>query len=144
GWRWDVAIHPEDRARSIDHWRSTMAVGKPAENELRVRRADGAYHWILGRFVPLRDELGSIVKWYGVSTDIDDRKRAEEALRESESDLVEAQRVARLGSWSFDSATNTVRWSDELYRIFDVEKTAFDGAYESFMSRVHPDDRARV
>ena len=67
GWRWNVAIHPEDRARSIDHWRSTMAVGKPAENELRVRRADGAYHWTLGRFVPLCDELGRIVKWYGVS-----------------------------------------------------------------------------
>ncbi|MFL5806809.1 MAG: MEDS domain-containing protein [Roseiflexaceae bacterium] len=82
GWNWDAPIHPEDRASSIDHWRSTMAAGQSAENELRVRRADGIYRWILGRFVPLRDELGKIVKWYGASTDIDDRKRAEDELRE--------------------------------------------------------------
>jgi PAS domain S-box-containing protein len=80
GWGWDVTIHPEDRARSVDHWRSTMAAGQSADNELRVRRADGVYRWILGRFVPLRNEMGNIVKWYGVSTDIDDRKRAEEEM----------------------------------------------------------------
>jgi formate hydrogenlyase transcriptional activator len=84
GWGWGPTIHPEDRARSIDHWRSTVAAGQGAENELRVLRADGVYRWILGRFVPLHDESGKIVKWYGLSTDIDDRKRAEEALRRSE------------------------------------------------------------
>ena len=84
GWNWGPTIHPEDRARSINHWRSTIAAGQSAENELRVRRADGVYRWILGRFVPLRDESGQIIKWYGVSTDIDDRKRAEDALRRSE------------------------------------------------------------
>ena len=73
-----------------------------------------------------------------------ERKRAEEALRQSEFELAEAQRLARLGSWSFDIATRTVRWSEELYRIFDFEKTAFDGTYETFLSRVHPDDRTRV
>src|SRR6267143_6822277 len=62
GWGWGPTIHPEDRARSIDHWRSTMAAGQSAENELRVRRADGVYRWILGRFVPLRDGPGTIVK----------------------------------------------------------------------------------
>jgi PAS domain S-box-containing protein len=87
GWNWDVPIHPEDRARSIDHWRSTMAVGQPAENELRVRRADGVYRWILGRFVPLRDEIGNIVKWYGASTDIDQRKRAEALLHAREQEF---------------------------------------------------------
>jgi PAS domain S-box-containing protein len=87
GWNWDVPIHPEDRARSIDHWRSTMAAGQSAENELRVRRADGVYRWILGRFVPLRDEMGNIVKWYGVSTDIDDRKRAEALLHTREQEF---------------------------------------------------------
>jgi PAS domain S-box-containing protein len=84
GWSWDTTIHPEDRARSIDHWRATMAAGQPSENELRVRRADGVYRWILGRFVPLCDESGKIVKWCGVSTDIDDRKRAEQAVQESQ------------------------------------------------------------
>jgi len=57
-----------------------MAAGKPFEYELRSRRADGQYRWFLSRAVPLRDELGDIVKWYGTMTDIDDRKRAEMLL----------------------------------------------------------------
>src|SRR5258708_40280994 len=55
GWSWEPTIHPDDRARSSEHWRATMASGQPGENELRVRRADGEYRWILGRFVPLAD-----------------------------------------------------------------------------------------
>jgi len=94
GWGWEGTIHPDDRARSIAHWRATMAAGQAAENELRVRRADGVYRWILGRFVPLRDEIGNIVQWYGVSTDIDDRKRAEEALRASEEKFSAAFRAS--------------------------------------------------
>jgi PAS domain S-box-containing protein len=90
GWNWDTpihpeyraTIHPEDLARSVDNWRSTVAVGQSGENELRVRRADGVHRWLLGRFAPLRDETGNIVKWYGVSTDIDDRKRAADELQE--------------------------------------------------------------
>jgi PAS domain S-box-containing protein len=80
----------------------------------------------------------------GIGRDITERKRAEERLRQSEADFAAAQRVARLGTWRFDIGANTVRWSEELYRIFDIEKTAFGGTYESFLSRVHPDDRPRV
>jgi PAS domain S-box-containing protein len=72
------------------------------------------------------------------------RKQAEEGLRQSEAELAEAQRVAKLGSWSFDLATNALRWSKELYRVFDLEETTFGNTYEAFLSRVHPDDRPRV
>ena len=61
-----------------------MASGTPGEAEARLRRFDGEYRWFLFRANPLRDDTGNIIKWYGVNTDIDDRKRAEEALRESE------------------------------------------------------------
>jgi two-component system, NarL family, sensor histidine kinase UhpB len=71
-------------------------------------------------------------------------ERAEERLRQSEADFAAAQRVAKLGTWRFDAAAGTVRWSEELYRIFDIEKAAFGGSYESFLSRVHPDDQPRV
>jgi len=138
------AIHPEDLPSVIKKWSVDMAAGKPCEYEMRLRRADGEYRWFLIRTVPLRDKQGNIVKWYGTSVDIEDRKRAEDALRESEFDLAAAQRVAQLGSWALDTSTNAVRWSEELYRIFDVEKTAFDGTQENFLSRVHPDDRTRV
>lgn len=79
-----------------------------------------------------------------LQTENDERIKTEESLRQSESDLAEAQRVARLGSWYFDTTTNSVRWSEELYRIFDLEKSTFGVTYESFLSKVHPDDRPKV
>jgi PAS domain S-box-containing protein len=81
---WKAAIHPDDLERHAGKWMEAVATGKPHENEVRYRRSDGQYRWHLDRGVPLRDEDGSIVKWYGVATDIEDRKRAEEALHESE------------------------------------------------------------
>ena len=79
---WEAAVHPDDLARFVDEWRAAVASGKAMESEARVRRADGQYRWLLIRNVPLRDEGGKIVKWYGTSTDIDGHKRAEETLRE--------------------------------------------------------------
>jgi PAS domain S-box-containing protein len=137
-------IHPEDIPRVIEQWIADMAVGKPYETEMRLRRADGVYRWFLVRTEPLRDEWGNIVKWFGSSADIQDRKRAEEALRESQADLAEAQRVAQIGSWSFDLLTNRVKWSDELYRVFGIGKSDFPGTYASFLSWIHADDRQLV
>jgi len=82
GWGWTTAIHPDDRARFVDEWRAAMAAGAPFEQEELVRRADGEYRRSLARAVPLRDESGGIVRWYGTSTDIEDQKRTEESLRE--------------------------------------------------------------
>src|SRR2546425_2093637 len=77
-------VHPQDLPRVMEKWIVDVAAAEPSEDEMRLRRADGEYRWFLVRTVPLRDEQGNIVKWYGTSTDIEDRKRAEDALRESE------------------------------------------------------------
>jgi PAS domain S-box-containing protein len=79
---WEAAVHPDDLARFVHEWRTAVESGKAMETEARVRRADGQYRWLLVRNVPLRDQAGKIVKWYGTSADIDDRKRGEETLRE--------------------------------------------------------------
>jgi PAS domain S-box-containing protein len=81
---WIKALHPDERVEVADKWRIAVETGTPYENIERVRRADGEYRWFLSRAQPLRDELGNIVKWYGTDTDIEDQKRAEDALRESE------------------------------------------------------------
>jgi PAS domain S-box-containing protein len=86
GWGWQVAVHPDDLVRLKDYWLSTIATGQPGEIEARLRRFDATYRWFLFRASPLRDESGAIVKWYGTNTDIEDRKRAEEALRARELD----------------------------------------------------------
>ena len=88
-WVWMDALHPDDRA--MDDWRAALAAGEPFEKEARLRRADGEYRRFLLRFVPLRDEQGTIVEWYAASTDIEDLKRAEEELRRQEARLRDAQ-----------------------------------------------------
>jgi PAS domain S-box-containing protein len=93
GWRWTRAIHPDDVEELVAKWRSSLATGEPFEAESRVRRADGKYRWQFHRKVPLLGQSGAIVKWYGSSIDIEDRKRVEDALRRSESYLAEGQRL---------------------------------------------------
>ncbi|HME73959.1 MAG TPA: PAS domain-containing protein [Myxococcota bacterium] len=82
GWGGGATIHPEDRAGFLDDWRAAVATGKPFATEARVQRVDGQHRWTLIRAMPLRDELGKIIRWYGEITDIDDRKRVEEVLKE--------------------------------------------------------------
>src|SRR5258705_5958356 len=84
GWRWTSVIHPDDRKKIIDEWRHALATGNPMKIETRLRRASGDYRWMLVCAVPLRDESGNIVRWYGIKTDITELKQAEDALRRSE------------------------------------------------------------
>ena len=70
---------------------ASFSSGKPFEEEMRIRRIDGAYRWFLSRAVPLRDKRGKIVKWYGAAADIQDRKRAEEL----QADLAHTRRVGQ-------------------------------------------------
>src|ERR1700678_578473 len=83
GWR--STVHPEDLSGYMEKWRQSLATGQPFEHEARLRRtADGQYRWFLIRGMPLRDERDEVLKWYGVATDIEDRKQAEEALQKGE------------------------------------------------------------
>jgi PAS domain S-box-containing protein len=94
GWGWKVAIHPDDLPQLLDVWQGLLVSGKSGELEARLRRADGVYRWFLFRVEPLRDPQGSIVKWYGTNTDIDDRKRAE-ALLAAENQILEMVATGR-------------------------------------------------
>jgi len=95
---WQDAVHPTDLKRHWEKWCASLASGEPFENEVRYRRAaDGQYRWFLSRAVPLRDEHGKILRWYGVSTDIDDRKRAEQEREQLRADLAHVNRVSMLG-----------------------------------------------
>lgn len=82
GWAWQPVVHPDDVAGCLQGWSSALQRGQAFDIEYRFRRAsDGAYRWHLGRVVPMRDESGQIIRWFGTATDIDDRKRAEDSLR---------------------------------------------------------------
>ena len=141
---WHAATHPDDLERHSAKWLASVASGGPLEDEVRFRRADGQYRWHLLRGIPLRDEAGKIVKWYGVSTDIEDRKRAEEARRSSEAYLAEAQRLAHMGSWVWQVAgKDALHLSDEWYRIYGFDPKQGMPRWEERLQRVHPEDRGK-
>src|SRR5437870_8958048 len=85
GWKWTAAIHPDDVTALVTNWRACLESGRPLEIEARVRRADGVYRWMLHQKQPLRNAERQIVRWYGSSVDIDDRKRAEFKIDEQQS-----------------------------------------------------------
>ena len=97
GWRWTNVIHPDDLAALLHKWRASLASGRPFEAEARLRRADGEYRLTLHRKVSARDDQGDIVKWYGSCVDIEDRKRAEEALQKAQENLARVTRVVAMG-----------------------------------------------
>ena len=78
---WTEALHPDDVEGTLAHWKRCLVTGTPFETEYRLRRADGMYRWFLGRGTPFRDEDGTVIKWFGTCTDIDDLRRHERADR---------------------------------------------------------------
>jgi len=109
--------------------------------ERRLRRFDGTGIWTLLSALPLHSESGEFQGSFAMFIDITERKRAEETLRRSEADLAKAQAITHLGSWSWDLEQDEVRWSDETYRIFGVDRESFPLSLDAIAARVHLDDR---
>jgi hypothetical protein len=94
--------------------------------------------------LPDIDASGAVGGYFSLVLDISDRVRTEEALRTNQELLAEAQRIAKIGSWELDLHTNALRWSDEIFRIFEIDPAVFDASYEAFLDAIHPDDRDAV
>ena len=142
---WLQALHPEDRSRHEQKWSASVTSGEPFEIEVRFRGVNGEYRWFLIRAVPMRDSHGQITKWYGTTTDIEDRKHAEEALRRSETYLADGQKLSHTGSWAvrpFESRAH--HCSEELFRLWGLEPEKPLPDWRASMDRIHPDDRDRM
>jgi len=109
---WPRAFHPDDKKGMLVKWAAILESGVQGGLEGRLRRFDGEYRWFLFQAVPLRDEAGNIVKWYGSSTDIEDRKRTEEALRESEQRFRDYAEMASDWLWETGPDHRVNRLSD--------------------------------
>src|SRR6266513_405976 len=148
GWRWTESVHPEDVATLVQKWHAALASGEPLEVESRVRRADGSYRALLHRNVPLHDEQGKIVKWFGSSIDIEDRQCAEEQLRRSAQELQrsefylrEGERLAHMGSWSLGPDGTFDYWSPETFVLFGFDPSEGIPTLPKWLTVLHPDDR---
>ncbi len=142
-WSTNDTVHPDDLPSVIAAWRRSVETGYPYDHEHRIRRADGVYRWFQVRGLPLRDAEGRIVRWYELFADVHDRKKAEEALRQNEVYLAEAQRLSHTGSFGWHVSNGKINWSDETFRIFEIETTA-ETTLERAFERIHPEDRHLV
>jgi PAS domain S-box-containing protein len=151
GAKWDAHIpllHPDDQEEARRVWSVCLSTGSAGENSQRVRNAEGEYRWFLSRVEPLRAGDGTLLYWIGVNLDIDERKRAEEQfvksakeLQRSDFLLTEAQRLGHIGNWVFDPAKGFEYWSDELFRIYDLDPVKGPPNAKQYLEAVHPQDR---
>jgi PAS domain S-box-containing protein len=140
-WATSDAVHPDDIPRVISAWASSIETGHPYDIEHRCRRSDGVYRWFQVRALPVRDAEGRVTGWYNLLTDIDDRKRAEEALQQTQFYLVEGQRLAHTGSWAFNPSGFFDYWSQELFKIYGLDPQNGAPTLEEYLTTVHPQDR---
>lgn len=164
GYGWLEQIHPDDRAATAAGWAAAVERKGPADLDFRIRRRDGVYRWFKTRAVPEVAPDGTILRWYGTNTDLQELRDSEAALAALNADLElrvrqgteaalataekmrllavsleTAQQITHTGSWSFDLDENHVIWSAELFRIFrlPVSDTAppFDTHHALFLER---------
>ena len=138
-WGTSDTVHPEDLPRVTQLFARSITSGDPYDYEGRLRRFDGVYRWFQARGLPVRDADGRILRWCSLLTDIDERKRTEDALKRSEAFLAEGQRLSRIGSLSWRVETGEIIWSEELYRIFGFERD-MPVTLDLIGTRVHPED----
>lgn len=137
-------VFPEDRMRLSDAMNAALHNNEPFAVEYRVVWPCGTIRWLFGRGKVLRDERGVAHRMIGIVWDSTDQKAKEERLRRSETSMTEAQQVALLGSWEWDIATDSLWWSDQLYRLYGYSACSVEPSYERYVSHVHPDDKAMV
>jgi PAS domain S-box-containing protein len=142
-WALIGAVHPDDLPRVIEARTKSIEAEQIYEVEHRCRRADGVYQWFQVRGLPVRDTKGRVTSWYLLLTDIEERKQAEDKLRQSEAYLAEAQRLSQTGSWAWNPATGESTYgSEECLRVLGFDPAGPIPRFEEFFQRIHPDDQA--
>ncbi|MEY2477772.1 MAG: hypothetical protein QOG87_3087 [Actinomycetota bacterium] len=135
-------LHPGDAGAFASAISRSRHTNEPFILECRIRTVAGEERWITFSTNRVFDGDEGVARLHGTIQDVTERHEAERAVRETVAELAEAQRRAHLGSWEWEVATRCLTWSDELYRIAGRTRDDFEPDYNSFLSIVHPDDRA--
>jgi PAS domain S-box-containing protein len=142
GWGWLDAIHPDDRKYARRQWAEAVAARTPVDAEFRLCRADDGWRWTNVRAMPVLDPQGAVREWIGINIDVDERRRAVDALRESEARLAAIFANASVGLSEVDPSGRFVRVNDELCRLLGRPREALVGM--TVLEVTHPDDLERT
>ncbi|MDI1300828.1 MAG: PAS domain-containing protein [bacterium] len=134
-------VHPDDRLALDAAFSHSIMERKDFLFDYRLLMKDGRIKWMNAQAVTHYDASGIPLSSAGTTQDITIRKEVECALRESEALHRTAQSLAQIGHWQRDLLTNELAWSDELFRIFEIDPQRFPASYETFLQLVHPDER---
>lgn len=144
GTGWVEAIHPDDRPHTSEAWRAARAGKTVYKAEHRLRRYDGVYRDMLVRAVPLLDAGGTVQEWVGVHTDITTRRRAEEALRETEERYRLAAQATNDAIWDWNLSSDRIHWNEAVRTLFGYGEDVSETSASWWMDHIHPDDQDHV
>lgn len=140
----DFSDYFTEPAKARDVYQQVFRKGSVTDYPLAIRHQDGQITYVLYNANVYHDEAGEVLGVFAAARNITERKLAEEQLQRSQYGLAESQRIAHLGNWDLDLVHDRLTWSDEIYRIFEIDREKFGASYEAFLDRIHPDDRKRV
>ena len=155
GWGWEKVLHPDYTEKVVSISKEGWKRNEAFELTFPLRRHDGEYRWFLTRAYPLLDTDGNIERWVGTNTDITEQKNFTEELelkvkeRTKELQIQNqtfevAEKIARMGSYKWNTTTGALEYSDNLFRLYDCEPREFVPTFEKFLSFIHPDDLQQV
>ncbi|MCX6626367.1 MAG: CHASE3 domain-containing protein [Candidatus Solibacter sp.] len=141
GWGWQSVHDPKVLPAVLERWKKSIADGIPFEMDFPLRAADGSFHPFLTRVVPVHDQAGKVIRWFGTNTDITAQRRTEEALAENQERLRLAHEVARIGTFVWNLQTGESQLTPELEALYGLPPGGFAGSLRSWQDLICPEDR---
>lgn len=143
--RWiDNYTLPEDREEIASAIAASIREEEPFDLEHRARKADGSLGWFHSRAFPVRNQAGEIIEWFGMASEVTDRRNSEEQLRRGAEMLRMASKIGAVGLWDWRVGTDEVVWSDENFRLLGYAPGTVTPSFELWRESVHPEDRDRI